>query len=155
IFFHFRFKSVPIAFQLTLGLQPSGLTGISLLLNELLKLVALFMQVRDVLIGLRSRVSLHLVSFGFERRQNGIHFVDPLFRPIEIEMHAALRGHDDLQSNASPIPLKFPSNLGPTLLRPNWTMGQCAGAAISANSVFSKFLGRPLPPSGQKQTCAV
>src|SRR5262249_15952160 len=102
------FKAVPIVFQLTLGAQPSGLAGITLLLNKFLELVALLVQVRDELVSLHSGIGLHVVSFGFERRQYGIHFVDPLFGPIEIEMHTALRGmiasmltntHQDLLDN--------------------------------------------------------
>jgi hypothetical protein len=37
ISFDFRLEAVPTVFQLTLGAQPSGLTGIGLLLNGLLE----------------------------------------------------------------------------------------------------------------------
>jgi hypothetical protein len=96
ISFDFRLEAVPRVFQLTLGAQPSGLTGIGLLLNGLLGLVALLVQVSDELIGFHSGIGLYFATLGFERFQYGIHFVDPLFGLIEIEMHAALRGHDRL-----------------------------------------------------------
>jgi hypothetical protein len=66
-----------------------------------LKLVTSLLQIVDQLIGLHFEVSLHLTRFGFKRRQSGVHLVNPLLCPIQVQMHAAPFWHHGLHAGSN------------------------------------------------------
>ncbi|HET8973668.1 MAG TPA: hypothetical protein VFN63_10305 [Pseudolabrys sp.] len=96
ILFDFCLEPVPGALQLAFGVQPHFLASIRLFFGGFLEFIAFFVQVGDQLLGSYSGIGLNFAGFRLERGQYGIHFIDPLFGPVEIEMHAALGGHNYL-----------------------------------------------------------
>ncbi|WP_246732285.1 hypothetical protein [Bradyrhizobium yuanmingense] len=91
------FESIPLPLQIGLGVGPGRFTRLRLGLEQCLKLVAALGQIGEELIGLDLGLSLGLAGLDLERRQRGVHLVDPLLGPIEKEMHAALLWHGRLR----------------------------------------------------------
>ena len=92
----FRLEAFPLVFQTNLGRVPSRFTCRRLRLHRAFEFISLLAQIGNALLGFDAGIGFHRRSLAFERRQGGIHLVDPLFGPTQKKVNTALRGHDSV-----------------------------------------------------------
>ncbi|MGT2500555.1 hypothetical protein ACVOMS_06445 [Bradyrhizobium guangxiense] len=76
--------------SLGLGARPGGFTCFGLGLEHRLEFIAALGQILQQLIRLDLGLGLGLAGLDLEGGEGGIHLVDPLLGPVQVEMHAAL-----------------------------------------------------------------
>jgi hypothetical protein len=85
---NFGLETSPVGFQLGLRPGPRCLVGGRLLFDDVPELIALLLQIGESLGCLDAQIGIDLTGFPLKRRQRGIHFVDPLFGPIQKKVSA-------------------------------------------------------------------